>query len=204
MFRTDENKPFAIDRQKPEGAGFYSEGLSYKEFKVCGRGSRWPEMMLKMWSQVWMQLHPDQRQALESPVTVVKRAEQAAQYPVRIIWCIFWLFVKRAIPPTFDIDEHWCLWKYIWKGATGSCTLQRGIWWISGASQRVFERGDYIFFWFSIFQQLATKIICLNVLLTRQQTRLKILRWLNSWEQDLRYPWFHWPVPTIIAFHVLL
>merc|ERR1712198_672605 len=38
--RTDENKPFAIDRQKPEGAGFYSEGLSYKEFKV------------------WMQLHP--------------------------------------------------------------------------------------------------------------------------------------------------
>ena len=32
--RTDENKPFAIDRQKPEGAGFYSEDLSYKEFKV--------------------------------------------------------------------------------------------------------------------------------------------------------------------------
>ena len=35
MFRTDENKPFAIDRQKPKGAGFYSEDLSYKEFKVC-------------------------------------------------------------------------------------------------------------------------------------------------------------------------
>ena len=34
LFRTEENKPFAIDRQKPEGAGFYSEGLSYKEFKV--------------------------------------------------------------------------------------------------------------------------------------------------------------------------
>merc|ERR1711963_974491 len=31
--RTDENKPFAIDRQKPDGAGFYSEDLSYKEFK---------------------------------------------------------------------------------------------------------------------------------------------------------------------------
>ena len=30
-----------------------------------------------------MQLHPDQRQALESPVTIVKRIEQAAQYPVR-------------------------------------------------------------------------------------------------------------------------
>merc|ERR1712157_441711 len=60
--RTDENKPFAIDRQKPDGAGFYSEDLSYKEFKV------------------WMQLHPDQRQALESPVTIVKRIEQAAKY----------------------------------------------------------------------------------------------------------------------------
>ena len=35
MFRTDENKPFAIDRQKPKGAGFYSEDLSFKEFKVC-------------------------------------------------------------------------------------------------------------------------------------------------------------------------
>ena len=32
-----------------------------------------------------MQLHPDQRQALESPVTVVKKVEQAAQYPVRRI-----------------------------------------------------------------------------------------------------------------------
>ena len=31
---------------------------------------------------MWMQLHPDQRQALESPVTIVKRIEQAAQYPV--------------------------------------------------------------------------------------------------------------------------
>ena len=30
-----------------------------------------------------MQLHPDQREALESPVTVVKKVEQAAQYPVR-------------------------------------------------------------------------------------------------------------------------
>ena len=38
--------------------------------------------------QVWMQLHPDQRQALESPVTIVKRIEQAAQYPVRIIFTV--------------------------------------------------------------------------------------------------------------------
>ena len=40
------------------------------------------------------------------------------------------------------VTTHIYLCKYIWKGATGSCTLQRGIWWISGASQRVSERGD--------------------------------------------------------------
>ena len=45
LFRTEENKPFAIDRQKPEGAGFYSEGLSYKEFKVCVEEAK---TMLKM------------------------------------------------------------------------------------------------------------------------------------------------------------
>jgi len=76
--RTDENKPFAIDRQKPDGAGFYSEDLSYKEFKV------------------WMQLHPDQRQALESPVTIVKRIEQAAQYPVPL----------EAVPYSEEYKDH--------------------------------------------------------------------------------------------------
>merc|ERR1739844_783999 len=55
-----------------------SEGLSYKEFKV------------------WMQLHPDQRQALESPVTVVKRAEQAAQYPVPL----------EAVPYSEEYGEY--------------------------------------------------------------------------------------------------
>ena len=43
-----------------------------------------------------MQLHPDQRQALESPVTVVKRAEQAAQYPVRIILMHYLVVVKHG------------------------------------------------------------------------------------------------------------
>merc|ERR1719153_1843651 len=76
--RTDENKPFAIDRQKPDGASFYSEDLSYKEFKV------------------WMQLHPDQRQALESPVTIVKRIEQAAQYPVPL----------EAVPYSEEYKDH--------------------------------------------------------------------------------------------------
>ena len=92
--RTDENKPFAIDRQKPDGAGFYSEDLSYKEFKVkhlavfffsnqCNGEKKWRKKIEKSKRcQVWMQLHPDQRQALESPVTIVKRIEQAAQYPV--------------------------------------------------------------------------------------------------------------------------
>ena len=42
--------------------------------------------------QVWMQLHPDQRQALESPVTIVKRIEQAAQYPVSSRLLIFFSF----------------------------------------------------------------------------------------------------------------
>jgi hypothetical protein len=35
--RTDGNKPFATDQEKPDGAGFYSEGLSYKELKVGRR-----------------------------------------------------------------------------------------------------------------------------------------------------------------------
>ena len=55
LFRTDENKPFAIDRTKPEGAGFYSEGLSYKEFKV-----QWTicnTQTIQLLAQVWMQLH---------------------------------------------------------------------------------------------------------------------------------------------------
>ena len=38
--------------------------MSYKEFKV------------------WVELHPEEREELESPVTVVRRVEQAAQYPV--------------------------------------------------------------------------------------------------------------------------
>jgi len=65
--RTEDNKPFAIDREKPQGAGFYSEGLSLKEFKV------------------WMQLHENQAAELKSPVTVVRRQEQAAEYPVPLI-----------------------------------------------------------------------------------------------------------------------
>ena len=63
-----------------------------------------------------MQLHPDQRQALESPVTVVKRVEQAAQYPVRI-FVKFIFFTKNdnslyekvpleAVPYSEEYGEH--------------------------------------------------------------------------------------------------
>merc|ERR1711994_253431 len=42
------------------------------------------------------QLHPDQRQALESPVTIVKRIEQAAQYPVPL----------EAVPYSEEYKDH--------------------------------------------------------------------------------------------------
>ena len=44
-----------------------------------------------------MQLHPDQRQALESPVTVVKKVEQAAQYPVRKMLTEYAFVVVAAV-----------------------------------------------------------------------------------------------------------
>ena len=59
-----------------------SRFFALKYFHLSGGTGR-PETMLTVCSQVWMQLHPDQREALESPVTVVKKVEQAAQYPVR-------------------------------------------------------------------------------------------------------------------------
>ena len=55
-------------------------------------------------SQVWMQLHPDQRQALESPVTVVKKVEQAAQYPVRRI-CFFLSLKFLSVLVIFHFKE---------------------------------------------------------------------------------------------------
>ena len=78
LIRTDGHKPFAIDMQKPEGAGFYLGGLSYKEFKVELSST----LRFLTVPQVWLQLHPDDKESLESPVTVVKKLGQAAQYPV--------------------------------------------------------------------------------------------------------------------------
>jgi len=62
--RYNDNKPFAIDREKPEGAGFYPEDMTEKQFKF------------------YVASNPDKRETLESPVTLVKRNEVAAVYPV--------------------------------------------------------------------------------------------------------------------------
>lgn len=53
--RQDHHRPFAIDRPRPPGAGFYPEDLSEKEFRA------------------FIAAHPEAREALESPFTVVYR-----------------------------------------------------------------------------------------------------------------------------------
>jgi len=60
----NEDKPFAIDRKKPRGGGFYPEDLTEKQF------------------QFYVGSNPNSREALESPVTIVKRQDNAAIYPV--------------------------------------------------------------------------------------------------------------------------
>jgi len=62
--RTNEDKPFAIDRQKPVGAGFF------------------PEDMTESQLQFYIASNPDKKESLNSPVTVVKTQQQAAVYPV--------------------------------------------------------------------------------------------------------------------------
>jgi len=62
--RTNQDKPFAIDRQKPQGAGFY------------------PEDMTESQLQFYIASNPDKKESLDSPVTVVKTQQQAAVYPV--------------------------------------------------------------------------------------------------------------------------
>lgn len=62
--RCNQNKPFAIDREKPEGAGFYPEDMTEKQFKF------------------YVGSNPAKKETLESPVTLVKRQDQAAVYPV--------------------------------------------------------------------------------------------------------------------------
>ena len=53
--RQDHNKPFAIDKPRPPGAGFYPEDLSAAEFKQ------------------WVAEHPADRPAFESLTTIIQR-----------------------------------------------------------------------------------------------------------------------------------
>jgi len=62
--RCNNDKPFAIDRQKPAAGGFYPEDMTEKQF------------------QFYVGSNPNKREDLESPVTLVKRQEEAAVYPV--------------------------------------------------------------------------------------------------------------------------
>merc|ERR1711979_4182 len=62
--RSNQERPFAIDRQKPAGAGFY------------------PEDMAETQLQFYIGSNPDKKDSLESPVTLVKTQQQAAVYPV--------------------------------------------------------------------------------------------------------------------------
>merc|ERR1711892_1126478 len=62
--RYNEDKPFAIDREKPAGGGFYPEDMTEKQF------------------QFYVASNPDKRESLESPLTVIQQETQAAVYPV--------------------------------------------------------------------------------------------------------------------------
>jgi len=62
--RYNLNKPFAIDREKPKGAGFYPEDMTERQFEF------------------YVGSNPDKKEDLESPVTLVKRNDVAAVFPV--------------------------------------------------------------------------------------------------------------------------
>lgn len=53
--RQDHHQPFAIDRARPPGAGFYPEDLTEEAFRA------------------YLEAHPEQAEGLESPFTVVRR-----------------------------------------------------------------------------------------------------------------------------------
>lgn len=53
--RQDHHRPFAVDRPRPPGAGFYPEDLSAAEF------------------QAWIQQHPGDKAAFESLFTLIRR-----------------------------------------------------------------------------------------------------------------------------------
>lgn len=75
--RNNNDKPFAIDREKPVGAGFYPEDMTERQF------------------QFYVGSNPDKKEILESPVTLVKRNEVAAVYPVPLY----------GVPYSVDYEE---------------------------------------------------------------------------------------------------
>merc|ERR1712123_330385 len=63
--RYNEDKPFAIDREKPAGGGFYPEDMTEKQF------------------QFYVASNPDKRESLESPLTVIQQETQPAVLHLR-------------------------------------------------------------------------------------------------------------------------
>ena len=59
--RQDHHAPFAVESERPPGAGFYPEDLTEAEFKA------------------YVNAHPDQKEALESQFTMVKRSKDGLE-----------------------------------------------------------------------------------------------------------------------------
>lgn len=55
--RLDDNQPFFGQKSKPKGAGFYPEDMTREEFDA------------------WIKMHPQEKEAFESPFTVIKRTK---------------------------------------------------------------------------------------------------------------------------------
>ena len=93
---------------------------------------------------------------------------------------------KCAIPSAFDIDEHWWQSILFMKIYMKKVPLEAVPYseeygeYLGRASEYLKEVITFFVLVFTCLSSWQTKIICLTALLTRQQTRLKILRWLNS------------------------
>ena len=79
----DHYKPFATDRERPPGAGFYPEDLTADAFKA------------------YVRAHPDQKDALESLTTVVGRdgttsALVSGEHPLNGSLLLHDVFLHRA------------------------------------------------------------------------------------------------------------
>ena len=136
-----------------------------------------------------MQLHPDQRQALESPVTIVKRIEQAAQYPVSSLTLhqmsfdlldqIRILKIRRkskvpleAVPYSEEYRDHLSKSADFLKEVKHFSALKIG-------SNFLFHKNVFAFVPFSFG--------AFHVSFTRLRPRRTTLRWPSFSEHELRY-----------------